>query len=215
MVASLQISLSLWAFEVREQTAPLLQWLLVERATLAGNIVRVQERACAVDRELETAQMRLTQLQNEVALLQKHKMKLHQLLANEQERLAAMDIATGVAYNDQVAPDALGTIRAHAVEYEKRGNLKSFLASVLRNSAPTPLNTHILLDMTVEHFGLDLVGKAERTAFKANTLKRTLYRLKQEGLVEAIPASTQTGVGLWRWKTSLPPLPELPLRMAA
>jgi DNA-binding transcriptional regulator YhcF (GntR family) len=193
----------------------LLKWLLVERATLAGNIVRVQERACAVDRELETAQKRLTQLQNEVAQLQMYKMQLHQFLASKNERLSAMDTATGVAYNDQVAPDALGTIRAHAVEYEKRGNLKSFLASVLRDSAPTPLNTHILLDMTVEHFGLYFVAKAERATFKANTLKRTLYQLKKEGLVEAIPASTQTGAGQWRWKTSLPPLPELPLRAAA
>lgn len=193
---------------MREQTPPLLKWLLVERPTLAGNIVRAHERAGFIDRELARAQEQLAQLESEVAGLRKQKTRLQNSLQYENERLAALDTATGMASNYQVAPDVLGTIRVHLGAYEKRGNLKSFLATVLQDSAPKSLNTHVLLNMTVMRFGLDFATKVERSAFKANTLKRTLYQLKQEGLVEAVHGESKTGVGLWRWKTSLPPMPE-------
>jgi hypothetical protein len=112
---------------VREQTPPLLKWLLVERATLAGNTVRTHERARHIDRELARAQEQLALLGREVARLQKHKMWLYQSLAVDAARLAALDKATGIASGEQIAPEAAGMIRAHSGEYGKSGNLKSFI----------------------------------------------------------------------------------------
>ena len=94
--------------------------------------------------------------------LQKQKMWLQQSLADETARLAALDKSIGIASNDHVAPNVAGMIRVHSGEYGKRGNFKLFIVGALQDFAPAPLSTPALLEMVVEHFGLNFITKSER-----------------------------------------------------
>jgi hypothetical protein len=200
---------------VREQTPPLLKWLLVERATLAGNIERSKEREASLRQELERLQERQAQLARQVELLQARTAQLLPILADREKRLAALDSSIAAAYQNRVAPDAAGTVRAFAVEYRTRGSLKALLVKMLQDAAPGSLDTLTILQRTIDHFGLSFVTKAERQAFLTGTLRRQVLKLQNEGLVDALHQGKRGRVGAWRWKNSTPTLADLMAQMAA
>lgn len=200
---------------MREQTPSLLKWLLVERATLAGDIERSNEREAFLRQELEEAQECQARLAREVEVLQARAAQQLPILAAQQTRLAALDSTIVAAYDNQVAPGAAGTVRAFAVEYRQRGRLKALLVDMLRDAAPDSLDTLTILQRVIDHFGLSFATRAERQAFKANALKRQLLKLKGEGLVESLHNGKAAPVGIWRWKDSTPTLADLMAQMAA
>ena len=93
---------------MRKRTPPLLKWLLVERATLAGDLAGSYEREATVNRELKRVQERLTLLMQEAERLQLHQMQLPGILADKRVRLAALDVAIRLASEDKVSPTAAG-----------------------------------------------------------------------------------------------------------
>ena len=62
----------------------------------------------------------------------------------------------------------------------------------------------------IAHFQLDFPSKADFKAFAQNSVKRQIFRLKEEGLVEALHSMEgKWTVGIWRWKTGLPTIADL------
>jgi hypothetical protein len=200
---------------VREQTPPLLKWLLVERATLAGDIERSKEREASLRRELERAQELQAHFAQQVELLQSRTALLPLVLADRKKRLAALDSSIATAYQNRVAPDAAGTVRAFAVEYRTRGSLKALLLKMLQDAAPGSLDTLTIVQRAIDHFGLSFATKAERNAFRGNTVRCQLLKFKEEGLVDALHSGKSGQVGVWRWKDSTPTLADLMAQMAA
>jgi hypothetical protein len=107
---------------MRSRTPPLLKWLLVERATLAGDVARAHEQEADVNRELTVVQARLTVLAQDVERLQLYRTRLPCVLREMQSRMAALDTAIGLASMDQVEPAAAGIVRSFAGRYGKRGD---------------------------------------------------------------------------------------------
>jgi hypothetical protein len=187
----------------------LLKWLLVERATLAGDIARLQGREAVVARELKQAQERLALLTLEAERLQLCQTQLPLLLGEKQVQLAALDTAIRLASADQASPTAAGVINA-SCRYGKRGELKAFIVKLLQESAPEAVDTQTLTDRVTTHFGIDLPTSVERHAFKRNTIVPQLFRLTEHAVVEAlhVQAPGKAG-GLWRWKSAYPSMESL------
>lgn len=195
---------------MRTRTPPLLKWLLVERATVAGDLARASEREATVERELENAQERLAQLTREAERLQRCKTQLPHILSEMQVRLAALDTSIRLASEDQVSPTAAGTVRSFSDRYGKRGDLKAFVIKVLQDAVPEALDTRTVVQRAIVHFGLDFTTHSEHQAFVRNTIGPQLFKLKKQGLVQALHLGNCGGkVGIWRWKTAYPTLGEL------
>lgn len=195
---------------MRTKTPPLLKWLLVERATLAGDVARVSEQEANIDRELRSVQERQALLALEAQRLQLFKSQLPELLAEKRARLSALDTAIGLASGDLVAPSAAGTVRAFSGRYGKRGDLKAFIIDELQKAAPAAVATSTIVLGAVAHFGLVFPTIGELKAFMKNSVTPQLTRLREQGLVEALHTKSRgTSEGSWRWKASYPTLAEL------
>lgn len=165
---------------MRTRTPPDLKWLLVERATIAGDIQRLQATQAQIASEL----------------------------ANLQTQLEALDSTLALAYSS-VRPDSAGAIQCHG-RYGKRGALKAFIVATVQNATPASITTLEIAYSVVGAFGLSFATKVEFQAFTNNSIKRQILLLKKEGLVEALHNPIGgAGVGTWRWKTRLPTLVDL------
>lgn len=165
---------------MRTKTLPALKWLLVERATLQGDIQRLHATQARVACEL----------------------------AKLQTQLQALDSTLELAYSF-VRPDGAGTIRRHG-RYGKRGALKAFIVAAIQNASPAAITTLEIAYSAVGAFRLNFATKAEFQAFTNNSIKRQILLLKKEGLVEALHnPQGGIEVGTWQWKTSLPTLTDL------
>lgn len=195
---------------MRTRTPPLLKWLLVERATLAGDLARAHEMQASIDREMRNVQERQAILALEVDRLQRYKTQLPGILDEKRARIAALDASIQLASDDRVAPTAAGTVRAFAGRYGKRGDLKAFIVGELRAAAPSAAGTSAIVRGAILHFGLNFAKTVEQKAFMRNTVTPQLTRLKEQGLVEALhPKNRGTAEGSWRWKADYPTLAEL------
>lgn len=164
---------------MRKRTPPDLKWLLVERATIAGDIQRLHATQA--------------QLASELAKLQTH--------------LEALDSTLALTYSS-VRPDTAGAIQCHG-RYGKRGALKEFIVAAIRNAAPAAITTLEIAYSAVGAFGLRFTVKEEFQAFTRDSVKRQILWLKKDGLVEALHNPKNGKVGTWRWKTPLPSLSDL------
>ncbi len=200
---------------MREQTPPLLKWLLVERATLAGDIERYCERETLLAKELERAIESQAHFARQVEILRARTANLGPALADRKERLSALDSNIAAAYDNRIAPGAAGTVRAFAVEYGTHGSLKALLLRMLQDASLNALDTLTILQRKIDHFGLSFATKAERRNFRVGILKRELLRYKAEGLIEALHSGKGGQVKVWRWKASTPTLADLMAQMAA
>lgn len=200
---------------MRSRTPPLLKWLLVERATLAGNITRTLERTDQLHHELAQAQERHVATGQALERLLAAKTQLPRILAGEQARLAALDTTIALASEDRALPTAGGTVRAFCSQYGKRGKLKAFILERLAAAVPNSVDTATLANQAIAHFRLVFVTLAERQAFSGNILRRQLARLRDEGIVE-MPFKPKKGdAASWRLKRGMPLLEVLRSEEAA
>jgi hypothetical protein len=88
---------------LRPRTPPELKWLLVERATLAGDLAKLKARLSLLEAEI----------------------------VRVQTTSKALDVVIGRT-EARARPDAAGAIRRHQSKYGKRGALKEFVVKVLQ-----------------------------------------------------------------------------------
>lgn len=137
---------------MRIRTPPELKWLLVERATLAGDLAKLTTRLAVL--EAETARVSST--------------------------LAALDTAIRLT-EAKARPDAAGVIQRHCGNYGARGALKAFIITVLQDS-PDGISTRNMAVTVRAHFGLYFVSEPEFTHFLKASVRSELRRLAKQGL---------------------------------
>lgn len=172
---------------MRTRTPPELKWLLVERATVVGDIARLDARQALLAAEL----------------------------ADRWATLRALDTTIRLT-EYPVAPNAAGVVRRFAREYGQRGALKEFIVSTLRDRALGGMGTRALAQDASVHFGLNFATKAEFSIFQKNSVRPQVARLREQGLVELVNVDGKPhNAGLWRLKKALPTLAELTALAAA
>lgn len=94
------VSSFLWIPALRSLTPPDLKWLLVERATLAGDLLQMELRRAELTAEI----------------------------AKTKSRVQALDTTIRLCHSN-ARPDAAGAVRRHTPGYGRRGALKGVLIS--------------------------------------------------------------------------------------
>jgi hypothetical protein len=155
------------------KTRPDLKWLLVERATLVGDIAQLERRRSLLDAEIA---------------------RLHALIT-------ALDTSVRLAER-RVRPDAAGSVRRHRQSYGWRGALQAFLVQTLQDATDVGLSAREVTLLASAHFGLDFVSKAEFNSYLRNSVQPRLRELREKGQVENT-SSTGRDATLWRWKRSM------------
>lgn len=172
---------------MRKQTPPDLKWLLVERATVAGDIARLETKQALLAKEIAK---RLTTLQ-------------------------ALDTTIHLR-ESRVTPDAAGVIRSHAKEYGKRGALKEYIVATLKAAPTDAMSTRAIALVVAAHFGLEFVTRAEFSSFIENSVRPQVALLRDQGFVEILyPHEKRGHPGMWKWKADLPTLAEITAEAAA
>lgn len=178
--------LSIWLTEVTTKTPPLLKWLLVERAAIAGEIARLQNTQEQLSKEQ----------------------------AKQQARLNALD-STMRQVEKSINVSAAGQIQTHAGKYGKRGGLKAFIIGLLKQAAPSGIGSKAIVLSVIRHFGLEFATKAEMHAFSDRSVRKQLIRLRQQGYVEVARHGKAQRYVTWYWKSQLLTLDELSAQVAA
>lgn len=153
----------------------------MERATLVGDIVRLEERKVLLEAEL----------------------------GRVRDLVAAVDTSIRLV-DSGLLLDAAGSVQRHCPAYQRRGALKEFLIALLQGAGEAGISARDATLLTSAHFGLDFASRAEFWGYFRNTICPQFRRFRSHGLAENVP-STGPGGMLWRWKTSLPTLAELAL----
>lgn len=159
------------------------KWLVNEATVLAGELERL-------DAELA----RLSQQRQEV----------------ENAYRACLRTLT-IVFSAPFAEVPLPPVHTHR-SYGKRGRLRQFIRDTLKEAAPAQICTDELVSRAIRHLELTFDTSEELRLFKNNSFTRALRHLEAAGAVEAV-GSRVGGVnrfGAWRWKSSLPALPEAP-----
>lgn len=163
------------------RTSPEIKWLLVERATLVGDIVRLEERKVLLEAEL----------------------------GRVRDLVAAVDTSIQLV-DGSLRLDAAGQVGRHCPTYHRRGALKDFLTAALKAAGDAGLSGSAASLLATANFGLNFATKAEFQKYSRNTIRRQLQRLRNHGLAENLPG-TGPESKLWRWKRALPSLADLAL----
>jgi hypothetical protein len=190
----------------RTRTPPDVKWLLNERAALAGEVAKADSTQLG----LLAKQARLTQqLEATAVLLARSRVAQDRAQAS----MAALDVTIALAHS-RVEPSAGGVVAAWAGKYGKRGGLGEFIARTLREAAPSPLTTSVLMDLAAREFQLTFALATDRRSFNKSVNSSLTWLLKR-GLAEPLH-SREFGVhGIWRWKEQAPTLDALRLRQTA
>jgi len=129
------------------------KWLLVERATLAG--------------DLASLKMRLRHLESKIAQVQ--------------SAVQALD-TTILLIENRVRPNAAGVIRRHETGYGARGALRAFIVETLQDTN-SPLTTRDIAVVASMHFALGFETGPDFSRYQRNTIRAQLYLLVDEGSV--------------------------------
>lgn len=175
----------------RLRTPPEIKWLLNERAALAGDATRLDNRSAHFAR-------RLTHLE---ALHERTLIRLSEGLEKQRqalERVAALDRTMHMLL-PALNPAACGEVRAWAGKYGARGELTRFVLSALERADPTHVPFHALRNAAVDHFGLPHDTRADREALRSS-IRNALTRLRARGLVERSPTHCPGQGATWRLK---------------
>jgi hypothetical protein len=130
-----------------------------------------------------------------------------------QASMAALDATLALAHS-RVEPSAGGVLASWAGKYGKRGGLGEFLEHALRNAAPAPLTTSVLMNLAARQFELTFPLANDRRSFN-KSVNSSLTGLRKRGLVEPLH-SREFGVhGIWQWKAQVPTLDALRLQQVA
>lgn len=155
------------------KTRPDIKWLLVERATMVGDIELLERRRTLLDAEIARLRTLVAALDTSVSLAERH-----------------------------VRPDAAGSVQRHRQSYGRRGALQDFLVQTLQDATDEGLSAREVTLLASAHFGLDFVSKAEFNCYLRNSVQPRLRELRAKGQVDN-PSSRGREVTLWRWKRSL------------
>jgi hypothetical protein len=157
-------------FNVTTKTPPEIKWLLVERATLVGDIEQLERRRILLDAEIA---------------------RLH-------SQVAALDASVRLV-EGRVRPDAAGRVQRHRQNYGRRGALQAFLVQSLQGAADVGLSAREVTLLASAQFGLDFVSKAEFNNYLRNSVQPRLRELREKGQVENLASPGPDGMR-WRWK---------------
>lgn len=163
------------------RTPPEIKWLLVERATLVGDIVRLEERKVLLEAEL----------------------------GRVRDLVAAVDTSIRLV-DSGLLLDAAGSVQRHCPAYQRRGALKEFLIAALKAAGETGLSVRTASLLASANFELNFASKAEFLRYSRNTVRPQLQQLRNHGLAENLPGTGADGM-LWRWKRMLPTFADLAL----
>ena len=141
------------ALKLRTRTPPEVKWLLVERATLAGDLATLKLR----QRHLES---KITQVQAAVHALD----------------------TTILLMEARLQPDAGGVIHRHEKGYGTRGALRAFIVETLQTTH-NPLTTRDIAVVASMYFGLGYETGPDFNRYQRNTIRAQLYLLVDEGIV--------------------------------
>jgi hypothetical protein len=167
------------------RTPPEIKWLLVERATLVGDIVRLEERKVLLEAEL----------------------------GRVRDLVAAVDTSIRLVDNG-LRLDAGGQVGRHCPTYGRRGALKDFQIAALKAAGETGLSVRAASLLASSNFELNFASKAEFLRYSHNTVHPQLQQLRNHGLAENLSGTGPDGM-LWRWKTILPTFADLALLACA
>lgn len=163
----------------RTQTPPEIKWLLVERATLVGDIEQLARRRALLDTELQ---------------------RLHSQVQALDASIRLMDARVNAA--------AAGTVFRHCRQYGGRGALRAFIVQTVRD-AEHGLSMRAIAGLTAAHFGLEFLAETELTRYCRNSIRPQLQLLRDEGVFESSQEEGPGGVLVWRFRRALPSLADL------
>jgi hypothetical protein len=163
----------------RTQTPPEIKWLLVERATLVGDIEQLARRRALLDTEMEDLQSRVAALDTSIRLL-----------------------------DARVHAAAAGKVFRHCPQYNRRGALKAFIVQDV-GETDEGLSVHAIAAHAAAYFGKEFLTKAEFLRYCHNSIRPQLQLLREEGLLESVQGSAPGGMLLWRHARALPTFAEL------
>ena len=179
--------------KLREKTPPDVKWLLVERATIAGNIVNMEKCFAELKAELVAQRASLADAERKCAAFPSK-------IAHTKQTLTALD--TVIRLTDvRVNRIAGGIVRAHNPRYQRRGALKELIISAIKAAGDVGIRSHSIANLVVDHFELTFASKAEFVRFKANSVQSRIKFLHHEDLIELAPSNANTSARcFWRWK---------------
>ena len=155
---------------MRTVTRPDIKWLLVERATILGDIAKLQKSRSQVEAALDA----------------------------RRDVLSALDKVIEIT-DKRIAAAAAGTIRSFAKEYQTRGALKKFVVDAIVAASPG-IETRTITVQAAIHFGLVFKVKAEFEQFHKNSVQPQVTRLAKQRLIEiAMRLDTVGFPALWCW----------------
>jgi hypothetical protein len=163
----------------RTPTPPEIKWLLVERATLVGDIEQLTRRRAMLDAEIESLQSQVRALDASIRLI-----------------------------DARVNAAAAGTVFRHCRQYGGRGALRAFIVRTVRD-AEHGLSMRAIAGLTAAHFGLEFLTETEMTRYCRNSIRPQLQLLRDEGVFESSQEDVPGGVLLWNFKRALPSLADL------
>jgi hypothetical protein len=146
------------------RTPPEIKWLLVERATLTGDIEQLARRRAALDAEMDKLRSRVQALDTSLRLL-----------------------------DARVNATAAGKVFRHCQQYGERGTLQAFIVQTVRETEHG-LSIRAITGLAAAHFGLEFLSKTELTRYCVNSIRPRLKELRSQGLVENLPGTTSEGM---------------------
>ncbi|MEK8049176.1 hypothetical protein AACH10_02890 [Ideonella sp. DXS22W] len=164
-----------------------MKWLANELAATKGELARIDE-------ELERLQARRAKLATIAASL---------------ETVADQAYTLGLA-------GSVPAVRAHPAR-GGRGAIVEFFRATLRRAYPKPVDTRVMTELAIKHFGLEFATREQRNRFRRATVSHTLQRLVNAGHVERLHdyKVLPNSPGIWRWKVDQPSMAELSALAAA
>lgn len=149
---------------MQSHTPSVLKWLLVERATLAGDLSRLSEKQAVLSAQI----------------------------AKVEAKIQALDVSMRLV-DARIQVSAAGIIRRHTQEYGRRGALKEFVVTALQR-ASAGLTARSLALAAQAHFSLELANGSELTQFIESSIRPQLKLLRREGFLENIAATGPEGM---------------------
>lgn len=186
------------AMQVR--TPPDVKWLLNERAALAGEHDRAVAKQGALQDKVEKLERQLAK-----AIQQRDSAGV--AASRARASMDALD-TTMALVNSQVEPTYAGVVAAWAGKYGTRGALGKFVEDTLRQAAPAPITTTVLIDLASRQFGLAFTLPADRRSFR-KSVSSALTALLTRDRIEPLHSREGGSHGLWRWKDAMPGLEAL------
>lgn len=190
----------------RTRTPPDVKWLLTERAALAGEHARAVAKHQALQAKRERLEKQLSKVLGQIA-------STETAAERAQASLAALDATMGLV-NTRLEPTAAGVVDAWAGKYGKRGALGAFVEETLRQAAPEPLTTTVLINLASRQFGLTFTLPKDRRNFR-KSVSSALSALLKRDLVEPLHSREEGSHGLWRWKSQVPSFEAMRMRAQA